>query len=184
MSQEVLLSGLIGALLSSLVFVIFSHHMEYQKLRIGLLDEFTKYYDNVFRIIFFMTVYKRRQSEDLPLLERHAELYSSYNNQLRELQLSSNIDVKIRALYSDQKFISLHSTLAEETNELISLIRRTRSDEWEKIDASITAKGEEMAPLWRNIENIMINKIKKGGFCEICLPTFYSLGQKLIGWKK
>ncbi len=179
MSQEILLSGLIGAVASAIIYVGFYHYTEYQKLRITLLEEFTRHYDGIFNCLTYMKVYQSRQGQSQQLLEHHAELYYAHNQYLRELQLSTNIDIKIRTLYSDQELITLHRTLVDVTNYLAETTRRTRAYSHASTESPVN--GSEFVEIKNKIENIMISKIKNGEFCEISLPTFYSWFQALKG---
>lgn len=180
MTSDVLLSGLLGAIFSTFFYIIFSHYSERQRLRIGLLEEFTKHYDIIFAIVMYMKVYKQKISEKCLMNERLSERYSEYNNQLRELQISSYIDNKLRALYIDPNIISLHNTFTNIIYEMIQLIRTTRFDNWDNMNELIYEKGNLAIPLYGDIVNQMIEKIRDGSFFEICLPTFYSFFKK---WK-
>jgi hypothetical protein len=180
MSRDILLSGLFSAVLSavisSLFYIFFSYVIERQKLRIGLLEEFTRYYDNIFMIIVYMITYKNKGFMVMKSpVQMHEDLYTTYNNQLREMQLSSSLSVKIKISYANEPVIDLNDNLTDKTNEIIRLIRTTHQN-WNTVkDAIHRSLEEELIPLRKNLEGRMIEHVRMDGIIERYIPTCYKL---------
>lgn len=96
------------------------------------------------------------------------------------MQLSSSISVRLKVFYPDKKILSLHQELKTKTDEIISLIRKNHPEEWKNIrDHIIYDIDSVLIPLWKKIEDLMINEVMVGRFYRKHLPIFYSLYQKI-----
>ena len=102
-----LLSGLIGALIATLLSLIYHHNSERKKMRSDVLLEIVSYCDDIYTLLRQMHVHKdHKYTGKKPAL--HADEYRLITRELTILLLSSKPSAKVALRNVSMKMRHLH----------------------------------------------------------------------------
>ena len=155
--MESLLSGLIGALIATLLSLIYHHNSERKKMRADVLLEIVSYCDDIYTLLRQMHVHRDHvYTGKKPAL--HSDEYRHISRELTVLLLSSKPAAKLALAYGEGKIMGLFNELKSCFLEVSSELRGATRSGWiienEKVS---TLFSKKIDPLRANLEkNLLI----------------------------
>ena len=169
--MESLLSGLIGALIATLLSVLYHHIYEQKKTRSDVLMEIVSYCDEIYRHLTDMHVHKNHEYMDKkPAL--HADEYRIISRELTALLISSKPAAKLALAYGEGRIMAIFNELKSSFIEVSSELRGATRSGWVIENKKIsTLFSERIDPLRANLERSLLNE---SHIIEVFMGNFWS----------
>lgn len=173
MELEILLSGLLGALIATFISVIYLHISEKNKLRGEVFLEVVSYCDEIYH--FLQTIHNYKEAEFRSFRSPYSsEEYISINNKLTVSLVSTKEHAKLILAYGEGEASMLFSMLSNNLIKVSSILRNSTKSAWVTKEHKEIMRlfSEEIDPLRANLQNSMLNGTRY-------LPTLYKFTQYL-----
>ncbi len=169
MELEIILSGLVGALIATFISVIYLHISEKNKLRGEVFLEVVSYCDEIYH--FLQTIHNYKEAEyRLYKSPYSSEEYISINNKLTVSLISTRVHAKLSLAYGDGETLMLFNILSDNLRKVSSILRSSTKSAWVTKEHKEIMRlfSEEIDPLRAKLQESMLNGTRY-------LPTLYKL---------
>lgn len=137
-----LISGLIGALLATVITVAYSHIAELIRRRHDITLDVVGYCDDVYSRLQAMQVYKNQQAEGKD--PSKLDDYRTASRELRDLILSSRVHVRVALVYGEKSYeLRVLQALRSHFIESASLLWNSNQNNWNEIHAALFSRFEK-----------------------------------------
>ncbi len=181
MELEIILSGLVGALIATFISVIYLHISEKNKLRGEVFLEVVSYCDEIYH--FLQTIHNYKEAEyRLYKSPYSSEEYTSINNKLTVSLISTRVHAKLSLAYGDGdgdgdgdgETLLLFNILSDNLRKVSSILRSSTKSAWVTKEHKEIMRlfSEEIDPLRAKLQESMLNGTRY-------LPTVYKFKQYL-----
>lgn len=166
-----LLSGLIGALIATLLSILYHHISEQKKIRSDALMEIATYCDEIYTHLILIHGHRNLKYFKKETILSNDE-YRAINRELSSLLVSSKPGVKLVFAYGEGKIMGLFNKLKKYFNEVSSKLREP-TDDWGKRSKEIfIIFSEKIDPLRKNLERSLLGELRG---IEIIVGTYRSI---------
>lgn len=155
-----LISGLIGALLATVIAVAYSHIAEQIRRRHDVTLDVVGYSDEVYGYLQTMQVYKNQQAEGKDTLD--LDEYRTASRELRNLVLSSRVHARATLVYGE-KSSELEALQALRSHFIQSarLLWNSNPNNWKEVSAALFSLFEKnIDPLRLDTEIRFIRSVR------------------------
>ena len=174
--MEQLLSGLYGALIASILSIIYLYFSEQIKLRSEIMLEVVGYSDDIFSSLTQMHIHKDSMyTEEIPRLT--PEEYKKVSNELTVLLLTTKIKVKIALVYGEGQVLGIFNQLWNNYIAVSSLLRTATRSAWvvKENKEIIDIFSNKIDPLRNQLEKLLLNNARVKGISKSLFPTFIKM---------
>ena len=178
--MEQLLSGLYGALIATILSIVYLYFSEQIKLRSEVMLEVVGYSDDIYNNLSLMHVHKDSMyTQEKPGLTN--EEYRKYSNDLSVLLKSTKIRAKIALVYGEGAVLGIFNQLWQSYIEVSSVLRTATRSAWEvKENKEIhNIFTNEIDPNREQLEKLLLKSASVKGvsksLVERSFPTFISM---------
>jgi hypothetical protein len=173
----ILLSGLIGALIATLLSILYHQISEQKKIRGDALMDIVSYCDDVYTHLNQIHGHKQFKYLKKGTILNNDE-YRIINRELTLLLVSSKPGVKLALAYGEGKTMAIFNKLRTYFLKVASKLREPTMDEWDKRSKEIfSIFSSEIDPLRINLERSLLNESKA---IEIIIENFKSFSDHLM----
>ena len=176
--MEYLLSGLIGALIATILSVVYLYISEQARLRADVLLQIVDYCDDIYTHLQGLHTYKDAvyTNKKMPLT---SDEYRKISRELTVLLTSSKSGAKLAIIYGESDAMAAYNMLRTRFLEASSLLRKATQDAWNQENIKIhNLFSEIIDPLRATIEDKLVKETRApaiiSGFVKYYMPTFYS----------
>ena len=160
--MESLLSGLIGALIATVLSIAYQHIFERKKIRNQVLLDIASYCDKVFQYLNYMHVQRDHEYKNKKEAF-HKEEYRKISLELNTLLLSSYLSAQIFIAYGEGNIMGLFNKLNSAFIEVSSKLRKATRSAWE-------IENREIRNMFDSSIDPMKEKLFKNLYSESKLP--------------
>lgn len=158
---NVLLSGGIGALVTTLILIWHQHSSEQEKNRKYVMIAITEWIDSVYVRLQALAAHKEKLIKE-QIESMSSEEYKSMNNEMRVLLLSEKIIVEVACAYGDGDMLAKTNLLRNHMTNVAHIFWNARIETWDESHNKIMKLfSENIDPLRINIMNDLFNNLGK-----------------------
>ena len=178
-----LLSGFIGAVIATLLSVLYFFISEQKKLRSDVMLEVVGYCDDIYRRLQDLHVHKgtvyTQNSEFLT-----PEEYRVVSRELISLLTSARTRAKLALVHGEGSTLAAFNGLQAQFQKASSIVRGATRSAWHQENASLHRLfAEEIDPRRAKFERLLLEKTRAFaivmGFFKQCILAPYNLAKKL-----
>ena len=176
--MEHLLSGLFGALIATILSVVYLYISEKARLRADVLLQLVDYCDDIYTHLRDIHTYKDAvyTNKKMPLT---SDEYRKISRELTVLLTSSKTGAKLAIVYGKSDTMAAYNMLRTRFLEVSSLLRSATQDAWNQESIKINNLfSKTIDPLRSTIEIKLVKETHAhaiiSGFVKYYMPTFYS----------
>jgi hypothetical protein len=178
-----LFSGLLGAIIATLLNVLYHYVSEQRKIKSDILLDIVSYIDEIYRHLIDMHVQKNAiYSNKKPLLNQ--DEYAIMSRSLTALLISSKPAAKLALVYGEGNIMQAFNELKKYFHEISSELRKSTKNDWVEKNGIISRLfANEIDPLRAKLEELLLIE---SHHIEILKGIFRNLFRWLPGctWKK
>jgi len=154
-----LFSGLLGAIIATLLSVLYHHISEQKKIKSDILMEIVSYFDEIYGHLIDMHSYKDHEYMDKkPAL--YPDEYRMVSRELTKLLISSKPAAKLVIAYGEGNIMGTFNGLKEIFLEVSSMLRKSTRDNWVIEDKKIiNLFSERIEPLRTILQRSLLNEL-------------------------
>lgn len=174
-----LLSGLIGAIIASLLSVLYQYIAEQIRRRAELMMEIVKWADDIYERLQILTVNKGEiyAGKEAYLTQ---EEFKMVNREVKITLLSSRISAMVALVYGEGKDVQRINTLQGELLKVARIQWNSKKETWPQASKEIDEKFDKIIdPLREAIANRFLAASRPpaviSDFFKRYLPTFYKM---------
>jgi len=177
--MEQVLSGLIGALIATILSVLYFYISEQAKLRADAMLEVVEYCDNIYtRLRELLTQKEAEYTGQKAYLT--TDEYRTVNRQLTNLLTSSRTAAKITLIYGEGDVLAAFNALCFQFREVSSILREATKSTWHtEKDRILNLFDKKIDPHRAGTERLLLKESSSSaimaGFFKRHMPTFYKL---------
>ncbi len=182
--MEQLFSVLIGALIASILSIVYLHVSEKFKIRSEVLLEVVGFCDAIYHHLRNLHVYKNAKYTDRDL-DLTIEDYRYLSKGLTVLLTSTKVHEKMAIAFGEKEELGLFLELSKQLHQVASILRKaTRSDGINEGQQVNQLFKDKIDPLRQKLIRDLIKRAKVTGIlpdiykCQ--MPTFYKITSNFI----
>jgi hypothetical protein len=155
---EILASGLVGAILATILGVVFGFFQEQARLRADVMLTVVGWADDTYlRLIDLRTSRKAAYTSDKPYLA--AEEYASNSRELRSLLLRTSVVARVSIVYGEGEATSLLNQLRDNQLQAAQMLWQSRKENWDDVDKRVQGfRAEKVDPLRTRLERRLLQQ--------------------------
>ncbi|MCK9375966.1 MAG: hypothetical protein M0P73_07440 [Syntrophobacterales bacterium] len=154
-----LFSGLLGAIIATLLSVLYHHISEQKKVRSDVLMEIVSYFDEIYRHLIDMHSYKDHEYMDKKSA-LHPDEYRMISRELTKLLISAKPATKLVIAYGEGNLMGTFNELKAIFHEVSSALRNSKRDNWESESERINILfSERIEPLRTTLQRSLLNEL-------------------------
>jgi hypothetical protein len=155
---EVLASGLLGALIATILGIAFSFFQEQARVRADVMLTVVGWADDTYlRIIDLRTSKKAAYTSDKPYLA--AEEYAANSRELRSLLLRASVPARLAIVYGEGEETLLLNQLRDRLLTAARKLWGSKKENWSAVDADIQVYiAKEVDPIREQLERKLLEK--------------------------
>ncbi|HAU1234310.1 TPA: hypothetical protein ACXHA5_000646 [Legionella pneumophila] len=158
---NVLLSGGIGALVTTMILIWHHHSSEQVKNRKYVMIAITEWIDSVYVRLQALAAHKEKLIKE-QIESMSSEEYKSMNNEMRVLLLSEKIIVEVACVYGDGDMLAKTNLLRNYMTNVARIFWNARIETWDESHNKIMKLfSENIDPLRINIMSDLFNNLGK-----------------------
>ncbi len=171
-----LLSGLVGALIATILSVVYLYIAEKAKLRAEVALEVVGYCDDVYHHLELVHVHKDKvYTKTGPGLD--GDQYRAVSMKLSELIKSTKTHAKLQIVYGPGNSVALLNGLSHHFREAISILRGATENDWaEKGKQVFDLFDKKIEPMRAELQRQLINGTKPSAIAK---DFFVQCGKKV-----
>ena len=181
--MEQLFSVLIGALIASILAIVYLHVSEKFKIRSEVLLEVVGFCDEIYHHLQNLHVYKNAEYTDRGL-DLTIEDYRYLSRKLTVLLTSTKVHAKMALAFGEKEELGLFLELSNQLRQVASILRRATRSGWIKENPQVHELfRDKIDPLRHKLMRDLIKGAKASGIlldlykCQ--MPTFYKITSKV-----
>lgn len=157
--MEMLLSGVLGAIIATIISVWYQHKSEQIRDRKCAIMAITDWLDNIYVNLQALSAHKEElisnQIESMP-----SDEYRTMNNQLRILILSNKILLQTAITYGQSEIFNKITVLHDQLSKAARIFWNSRSNSWQQDNNQIMQIfKEKIDPVRTDLTNNLINSL-------------------------
>lgn len=171
--MEHLLSGLIGALIASLLTVVYLYISTQSKLRAEVLLEVVGYCDDIYHRLQSQCVHKKaKYTKNEAKLT--SEEYRYISNELSILLKSTKIHAKLAIAYGESDTLGLLNQLSANFRGVASILWKATKENWDRDDKKISQMFKTtIDPLRDELQKQLIKGMRAGPIIQTLFSRMY-----------
>lgn len=153
-----LFSGLVGAIIATLLNVLYHHVSEQKKIKSDVLLDIVSYCDEIYRHLIAMHVQKNAAYMNLKPFLNNDE-YRIMSRSLTALLISSKPAAKLALAYGEGRIMGIFNELKKYFYKISSELRKATKDGWVDKNEEISLLfSNKIDPLRAELERLLLNE--------------------------
>jgi hypothetical protein len=178
--MSLLFSGLLGAIIATLISVLYHHISEQRKIKSDVLMEIVSYCDEIYIHLIDMNSYKDHDYMNKKQA-LHPEEYRMISRELTRLLISSKPATKLVIAYGEGIIMESFNELKACFNEVSSILRKSKRDDWDIESKKIYILfSERIDPLRSNIQRSLLNGLDTAIIAQESIRRFIDQVKKTL----